>query len=185
MATYLVPGALRRRRFGARPGECSNSALDRLFEEVWGSRWPARVATPPVKSVAASLRAADLHPSKTRSGARFLRREFVPSVDVDETEDEIRVSAELPGLDEEDFEVLIEGDVLSIRGEKGHGLDNESQGHRHLESSYGSFHRRFRLPFEVDADAVKAKYRNGLLEVAVAKPAEDEPAVRTIPVTTP
>lgn len=108
---------------------------------------------------------------------------FAPALDVVETEAEIRVTAELPGLEERDFEVSVHGDVLSIRGEKRGERAEERRGGRHVESVCGSFQRSIRLPFEPAAEGVKAAYRRGVLEITVPRPAEAGPQIRTIPVT--
>ena len=133
-----------------------SAGFDRLFEDLLRPARPAQLAS-----------ARGVHG-------------FVPRVDIDESETEVRLSAELPGLHEGDFEVLLDEDVLSIKGER----KDEREGYSRVESARGSFHRKFRLPFEADPEAVKASYKNGILEVIVAKPEEAQPKVRTIPVTT-
>ena len=135
-----------------------SAGFDRLFSDIWGPTRPVREA---------SDRASD----------------FVPRVDIDESESEIRLSAELPGLGEGDFEVLLEADVLSIKGERKDTREKKSEGYSRVETARGSFHRSFRLPFEADPEAVKATYRNGILEVHVPKPEEARPKESVIPVT--
>ena len=83
---------------------------------------------------------------------------FDPRVDVSEGEDEIRFSAELPGLAEEDFEVVLEADRLTIKGEKKDEREEKREGYHRVESLFGSFERSFRLPEGVDPDAVTARY---------------------------
>lgn len=95
---------------------------------------------------------------------------------VSETEDEICVTAELPGLTEKDVEVSIAGDHITIKGEKKSEKEEkkEEKGrefHR-VERMSGAFHRSLRLPFEIDADKVEATVKDGVLTVTVAKPAE-------------
>jgi HSP20 family protein len=108
---------------------------------------------------------------------------FAPCVDIEERDDEVCVSAELPGLEEKDFEVTLEDDVLSIKGEKRTESESESKGATRSERTSGSFERRFRLPFEADPATLTASFRNGLLTVIVPKPEEEEPRVRNIPIT--
>ncbi len=108
---------------------------------------------------------------------------FSPSIDVEETDDEIRLVAELPGLEEKDFDLTLEGDVLTLKGEKRVENEEKREGYHRVERSSGSFHRAFRLPFEVNGDNVKATYKNGVLTVAIAKPTEEQVKTRTIPVT--
>jgi HSP20 family protein len=104
---------------------------------------------------------------------------FVPAVDVSETETEISVSVELPGLSPEDVNVSLDDDVLTIRGEKKHERENdEGERHRYVERAFGSFERSMRLTHEVDADAIKAVHKNGVLTVTLPKLAAAE--ARTI-----
>ena len=107
--------------------------------------------------------------------------EFAPKVDVENSDTEVRLSVELPGLEEKDFEVTVNADVLSIKGEKRSERGSESEGW--TERASGSFERRFRLAFEADPDSVLATFKNGLLTVVIPKPAEEQPQVRTIPVS--
>ena len=108
---------------------------------------------------------------------------FSPQIDVRESDEEIVLTAELPGLEEKDFEVSLEEDVLTLKGEKRTEHEEECGGFRHLETRSGSFQRRLRLPAGVDSDAVKASFQNGVLTVTVPKPEEARPQVRRIPVT--
>ena len=108
---------------------------------------------------------------------------FAPRVDIHEDETAYRICAELPGLDEKDIQVTLEDDTLTIAGERKQETEGaDTTGIRHLESVRGRFRRSFRLPDGVDADALKAGYSNGVLEVSVPKPTTPEPDVRTIPV---
>ena len=137
-----------------------SAGFNRLFNDGWGPAWPTQ-----------------------RTSARGVHG-FVPRVDIDETEQEFRLRAELPGLDEGDFEVLLEADIVSIKGERKDEREDTNERYVRAESARGSFSRSFRLPFEVEPEDVKASYKNGILEVIVAKPEEAQPKVRTIPVTT-
>ena len=119
---------------------------------------------------------------ETRSAARAVA--FTPSVNVAETDDELRLTAELPGLEDKDFEVTIDGDLLTIKGEKKSEREVEDEGRSVIERSEGSFARSFRFAWDVDPETVKAAYKHGVLEVVVPKPEENQPQVRTIPVTT-
>jgi len=108
---------------------------------------------------------------------------FVPRIDASETDEAYRVTAELPGLEKDDFSVMLDEDVLTIKGEKRSTHDEEVDGVRHVESGHGSFERRFRFPKPIAVDAVDAVYENGVLTVTLPKPEEDRPQARTIPVT--
>ena len=107
---------------------------------------------------------------------------FGPSVDVDDTDKEIVVKAELPGLDEKDFEVTLAGDVLTIKGEK--KVENESRngGSYNFERRFGSFSRSVRLPFEASDNQVDAKYDKGVLTIRLPKPAGVQRQVKRIEV---
>ncbi len=109
---------------------------------------------------------------------------FAPAVNVEETEDELRFSAELPGLEEEDFEITTDGDLLTIKGEKKFESTSDDNGCKRIERSRGSFERSFRVAWEIDPETVKAVYRNGVLDLVLPKPEDEQPQVRTIPVTT-
>jgi HSP20 family protein len=104
---------------------------------------------------------------------------IVPSVDVAETDKEIEITAELPGLERKDVEISLEDDVLTIRGEKksesvqdnkkDKGSDNKNY---HLtERSYGVFYRVLQLPPGIDPSTVKATMSNGVLKITIPKPA--------------
>lgn len=97
---------------------------------------------------------------------------FSPAVDVDETENEVRITAELPGLEEKDVDLRLEGDFLSLRGEKRQEHEEERAGWYHTERSYGRFERRIPLPCEVQSDAAKAEFRKGVLRVTLPKSPE-------------
>jgi len=94
---------------------------------------------------------------------------FSPSVDVHETDDEVRVTAELPGLEEKDFELSLESDRLVLRGEKKREHEEGSGESYRLERSYGRFERHVPLPCEVQPDDARATFRQGLLSVTLPK----------------
>jgi HSP20 family protein len=92
-----------------------------------------------------------------------------PSVDLVETQDTIRVTAELPGVEEQDVEVTLDGNTLLLRGEKRREETREEDGWHHTERSFGSFQRAIPLPAEVQEDAVSAQFRKGVLTVTLPK----------------
>jgi HSP20 family protein len=104
--------------------------------------------------------------------------DFLPSVDVSETDKEIRIVAELPGVDRKDIDVTLAGNQLTIKGEKrseheerGEKDESGRQFHR-VERSFGSFRRTMTLPYRIDPSAVAADFKDGVLTVTVPKPAE-------------
>ena len=108
---------------------------------------------------------------------------LTPHVDVKETDKEIVVEAELPGMDETDVSLAIQDGVLTIRGEKKHEYDEEKENYRVMERRYGSFQRSLRLPDAVDEDKVEASFGKGVLKVIVPKRPEAIGKQRTIPIT--
>lgn len=90
-----------------------------------------------------------------------------PNVEVSETDREIRVTAELPGLEEKDVEVLLDGDVLTLRGEK--HSETEDKDRQFSERYYGQFERRIALGTEVEEDKIEARFKNGVLTIAMPK----------------
>jgi HSP20 family protein len=109
---------------------------------------------------------------------------FAPVVDVDETDDEVRISAELPGLERDDFSVTTEQNRVTIQGEKKFEVASEARGRKRVERSSGSFERSFQFAWEIDPESVKAVYKNGVLELSIPKPREAGSQARSIPVTT-
>ena len=96
-------------------------------------------------------------------------RPWVPAVDVRETDHELIVKADVPGLKFEDIDVRIENGTLTIKGARKFEHDTNEGGWHRMERSYGSFERVFTLPDSVDPEAVKADYKNGVLAVTLGK----------------
>lgn len=90
-------------------------------------------------------------------------------MDVAETEKELRITAELPGVAEQDVDITLDDDVLTIRGEKRQEQKDEKENYHFVERSYGHFQRSLRLPFAVDPEQVQARFENGVLTVTVPK----------------
>jgi HSP20 family protein len=97
---------------------------------------------------------------------------MAPRVDVSETESEIKIEAELPGVDEKDVEVVVSDGRLTIKGEKKQEKEEKKKDYHMVERSYGSFARSITLPFEADPDKVRATFVKGVLNVTVPKPPE-------------
>ena len=100
---------------------------------------------------------------------------WVPSVDVHEEKDRFVVRADLPGVESKDVEVTAEDGVLTIRGERNSERRENGEGFERLERVTGTFMRRFTLPETAQADAIKAKQVNGVLEVTIPKQPKIEP----------
>jgi HSP20 family protein len=96
-----------------------------------------------------------------------------PAVEVAETDAELKLTAELPGMDKTDVEIEVEKDVLTIRGEKNeeHEVADEKRRYHVWERSYGKFSRSFTLPGSVDADKIYAEFDRGVLVIRILKKA--------------
>jgi len=108
----------------------------------------------------------------------FNRLPAWPSVEVVETDKDVRIAAELPGMDEKDVEISVTDDVLTIRGEKKAEIDDKD---RHFsERYYGRFERSIPLPFEVEDDRAEASFENGVLTVTLPKSPKAEVKMKRI-----
>ncbi|MBV9735028.1 MAG: Hsp20/alpha crystallin family protein [Acidisphaera sp.] len=94
---------------------------------------------------------------------------LVPHMDVSETDKEVQVQLEMPGVEEKDVEVSLNEDVLTIRAEKRQEQKQEKHDFHFTERSYGTFQRSLRLPFPIEAEQVQAHFRNGVLQVTLPK----------------
>lgn len=119
--------------------------MDRLFDGFLGSSF-------------------DLVPFDTRA--------FSPQMDVSENDKEIKVSIELPGLEEEDVQVSLTQHGLTINGEKKAEKEDKGQNYYRLERSYGSFSRNIPLPEGIDEDKIEAVFKKGVLHITLPKTAE-------------
>ena len=138
------PGGPTERGFGEDPFMSLHREMNRLFDDVF--------------------RGAPL------TGARGTSGDFVPAhMDVSETGDQIRIYVELPGVSQDDVDVSLEDDVLTVRGEKKLERTDENENYHVIERSYGTFQRSLRLPFRVEPDQVQAEFNNGVLTVTLPK----------------
>jgi HSP20 family protein len=113
----------------------------------------------------------------------FERRGLVsPDIDVSETDEAILVTAELPGMEEKDVEVLWSDNVLTIKGEKKEEHKEKVEGRTYSERSYGSFERRIPIASEVVADKFDATFSNGVLTIELPKTPESRKHFKRIPV---
>jgi HSP20 family protein len=107
-------------------------------------------------------------------------RPWSPAVDISETENELVLTADLPGLKKNEIQVKLENGTLTLSGERKFEKEDKSSGYHRIERSYGSFKRCFQLPDTVDANKVDATYQDGVLRVTLAKKEVAKP--RTIDV---
>jgi len=101
-----------------------------------------------------------------------------PSVEISDGEKEIRITAELPGMEEKDVEVLLDDGVLTLRGEK--RSETEDKDKQFSERVYGRFERRIPLGYEVVEDRIEAKFGNGVLTITLPKAEGAQPRARRI-----
>jgi len=109
------------------------------------------------------------------------RGAWAPSVDIYENKDQIVLEAELPGMNQEDFDLSIENNILTLRGERKFEKTAESDNYHRVERSYGAFTRSFTLPQTVSAEGANAEYNNGVLRVTLPK--REETKARRIQVS--
>jgi HSP20 family protein len=100
---------------------------------------------------------------------------WAPLVDIVETDDEITVVAEIPGMKKEDVKISIQDDVLTLKGEKKQEKESNQKNFQRVERSYGVFERSFSLPSSIQSDKVKASYKDGLLTIHLPKAEEAKP----------
>ena len=125
--------------------------MDRLFEQTFGRTVPARRRVVPVI------------------------RGWAPTVDMFERENEVVIRTEVPGISKEDFDISVTENTLTISGERKAEEEIDEEDYYCCESSYGKFQRDIALPSGVDAENIKASYKNGVLEVVLPKKEETKP----------
>lgn len=112
-------------------------------------------------------------PAATAAGAGS--RVWMPVVDMYETNDDLVLNFELPGVREKDISLSITGDVLTVKGERPFNQQLNDDNYFQTERAYGKFERSIRLPLPVRAERVRATYRDGVLEVSLPKTEEVRP----------
>ena len=94
---------------------------------------------------------------------------MAPKIDISETENELRIRAELPGVSQGDVEVMLNDDRLTIRAEREIEQEEDREDYHLVEMSYGTFQRTLQLPYRVDPDQVQARFENGILTISLPK----------------
>jgi HSP20 family protein len=112
---------------------------------------------------------------RTPAGMAGVESVWNPLVDIHETKEHFLVRAEIPGMKQEEIEVSILDDTLTLKGERKRETEVKENEYHRIERSYGSFQRSIVLPAGVDASAVKASYKDGVLEIQLAKKEEAKP----------
>ena len=111
----------------------------------------------------------------TSDESSVVTSQWAPRVDIVEEPDRFAIFADLPGVDPQDVEVLMDKGILSIRGERRSEMDTQNGRYSRIERRYGMFHRRFALPDSADAEGITANGRNGVLEISIPKRPETTP----------
>jgi len=104
-----------------------------------------------------------------------LTSSFVPAVDVYEDEHKVTLKLEIPGVTQEEVDIRLENNTLTVRGERKFEKEEKEENFHRIERRYGSFARSFTLPNTLDADSVQANYENGVLKIELAKRVEAKP----------
>ena len=104
----------------------------------------------------------------------FFNRDWIPAIDVVENNDNYVLKAELPGMNKDDVKIMLENNVLTIRGEKKNDLDKKEGNYHRVERSYGAFERMFTLPGTIKSNDVDAQYKDGILTVTLPKVEDDK-----------
>jgi len=126
--------------------------MERRFEDLFGREFPALWRRLPVVEAG-----------------------WAPAIEVFEKDDKLVVKAEIPGIKEEDIDVSVVGDTLTIKGQRKAESEVREEDYYHCERSYGSFLRSMTLPSHVDASKIEATYEDGILEVTLPKVPEVKP----------
>ena len=103
-----------------------------------------------------------------------------PAVDIYENETAFVVKAELPGVDKKDISIDLNGDTLTLKGERSSENEVKEEKYYHKERVYGSFQRNFKLPENVDPEKITADFKDGVLKIEIAKPEAIKPKQITV-----
>jgi len=105
-------------------------------------------------------------------GPRNRPADFAPAVDVHEDDEALVLRAELPGVKQEDIDIQVDGNVLTLKGERKLEAEQQSRRYHRIERSYGTFVRQFQVPTNVDGTAIDAQLSDGILTLRLPKKAE-------------
>jgi HSP20 family protein len=111
----------------------------------------------------------------TADESSVVTSQWTPRVDIREESGRFVILADLPGVDPQEVEVLMDKGILSIKGERRSEATQQTDRYSRIERRYGMFHRRFALPDSADADGITANGRNGVLEISIPKRPETTP----------
>jgi HSP20 family protein len=114
-------------------------------------------------------------PSTGANGGHAPLRRWIPAMDVVETADHFVLRADLPGISENDVNIELDDNVLTISGQRRSEHESRNEGYYRVERASGSFSRSLTLPEGVDADGIQASFDSGVLEVKIPKPEQQKP----------
>ena len=100
---------------------------------------------------------------------------WAPSVDIYETSEKIVIKVDLPGMSQEEVELRIEDNTLTVKGDRQLEKNTKREDYHRIERSYGAFSRSFTLPNTIDVDNIKAQHKNGVLEIVLPKKEDTKP----------
>jgi HSP20 family protein len=123
---------------------------------------------------------SQIGPAGNGDQSSIVTSNWTPAVDIKEEEDRFVLEADIPGVDPKEIEITMDNGVLTIKGERKHESEEETNGYKRVERSYGSFYRRFSLPDSADAERVSAKGKDGVLEVSIPKLEKVQPRKITV-----
>jgi len=108
---------------------------------------------------------------------------WTPSVDIYETEQELVLTAEVPGIEDKDIEIKVEDSTLTLKGERKFEKETKEENYHRIERAYGSFYRSFSLPPYIDQEKIEAEHEQGVLKITMPKKLEAKP--KTVKVLKP
>jgi len=144
--------------------------MERQFSQIWNSMWPW-----PSRSFG---RSAAPSTQQMRNAA------WAPTMDIYEQDGDLVVKADLPGVKKEDIDIELDQDALILKGQRQSENEVREENYYRVERSTGTFYRRLPLPGNVSPDQVKANFNDGVLEVRLPKPEQEQSQRKKIPITT-
>lgn len=138
------PEVVPARREASDPLVRMHREMDRMFEDFFGPAF--------------AMRGGDAN--------AFLLK---PNVDIAESRKAYRITVEVPGIEEDEIDLTVDGDDLIISGEKSQDTEDDEEGYHRIERAYGQFRRILTLPGDADVDAIQARFKNGVLKINVPR----------------
>ena len=105
----------------------------------------------------------------------FASGTWTPSVDIYENEHELVLTAEIPGIDDNDIEIRVEDNTLTLSGDRKFEKETKEENYHRIERAYGSFYRSFSIPHYIDPEKIQAEHENGVLKILMPKKPELKP----------